>query len=95
MARSEKELKDLLEEVKEWFHHDMGIPYHMDHISDPIKDILRIRITKFVHRRLDHLPDADIIKFIEVCKKDAIPPPIVPPVVQPKVEVARGKSTKR
>ncbi len=91
MARSEKELKDLLQEVKKWFLDDMGVAYELDLINAPLKDLVKIRIAKFVHRRLDHLPDTDLIKFIEVCTKDAMPPPIV----QPKVEVARGKPTKR
>lgn len=91
MPRSEKDLKELLQEIKKWFQDDMGVPYNLDLISEPLKNLAKTRIEKFIRRRLDHLPDPDLIKFIEVCTKDALPPPIV----EPKVEVARGKSTKR
>lgn len=95
MARTETELKKLLKDSKEWFLKDIGTPYKLEHIKPALDKLLSDKIAHFVFQRFAHLPGADLVNFIEVCAKDALPPPL-PVAPQPKIEAShRGKSTKR
>jgi len=91
MGRSSADLEVFLGSVKRWFSAEMGFPYKHEHIKDHLEEMKKLRISKFIARRVGHLPDEDLVKFMAICEVDAMPPPII----AGKQEVIRGKPNRR
>lgn len=70
--RDERELVELIRELKKWFQEDFQLPYDSSLIFDYIEKLKALRVNDFVKRRLGHLRDNDLIRFAKLFKEDPI-----------------------
>ncbi len=70
MSRSKEELVTLLEDVKIWHEKDMGYPYNSVETIPLLKEMLRIRLSEFLRRRIGHLKDIDFVQFLFTAMSD-------------------------
>lgn len=70
--RTNDQLVSLLGDIKVWFSQEMGIPCSAESIMEPLVEMRKGRIRDFIKRRLSHLPDTDLIKFIQLIEKEVL-----------------------
>jgi hypothetical protein len=95
--RSKEELQKLLIDVKGWFKQEFNYDYDAKKIDFAIQWILQERYSQFIKKRIDHLPNKDIVGFAKIFFEDSMEPLFVPPIVAPEPvkEVVHGEVKKK
>jgi hypothetical protein len=96
--RSKEELQKLLIDVKGWFKAEFNYEYDPKKIDFSIQSILQDRYYQFIKKRIDHLPNKDIVGFAKIFFEDASEPFFIPPVVKPepvKIDAPKKVTTKK
>lgn len=70
MARTKEELNKLLEDFKGWYKADFDEEYSPARVVPVLKEEAQARMQKFIQKRLGHLPDFDLFKFLVVVLED-------------------------
>ena len=70
MSRSKEELETLLVDLKGWHQKDMGYPYDAAETTPLLKEMLKIRLSEFLRRRIGHLRDVDFVQFLFTALSD-------------------------
>lgn len=101
--RTEKELVQLLYDLKGFYERDFGSRYTTGAIDTVLAKMLENKVYDFLKRRIGHLPDVDFLRFFKIFLDDAngriIPPeepkPVIEQIPEPAKEVVSGKSKVR
>lgn len=68
--RSDKDLILLLQQFNTFAKTDLNSPLPEDLLFQVLDDQVGIRISNFFKRRFGHLPDDDLLKFVEMIKHE-------------------------
>jgi hypothetical protein len=101
MPRDKATIVSLLNDFKVWYANDLNVPYSKDDLVVILKDEVLKRKREFIKRRLGHLPDADLIAFLEEAMVDteanpkpkdaSTSPPSSKPVIAPTKQIVKDK----
>lgn len=95
--RSKDELKTLLSEIKSFYKAAFNRPFDPNTVTPHLISMREGRYNHFVKTRLGHLPDRDLLDFIDVIEADSKPEVLLPieEAIKP-VEVKKvGRPTKK
>jgi len=91
--RSKEDLEKLLIQIKGWFKQELGGEYSAQLLEEPMQLLLKKRYFEFLRKRIDHLPDADLINFYKTFSEDvATPVYVIEPKTEEKVDGGKKKS---
>lgn len=96
--RSKDELKTLLAEIKSFYRAAFNRPFDPTTIISHLNSMRDYRYNHFVKTRLGHLPDRDLLDFIDVVEDDLKPQftHSEPEVIIKPVEIKKvGRPTKK